>query len=273
MTTADTITETPILLAHLGDGVSRIVLNRPDKRNAMNFAARSGLISALDDCRDAGTKVLVITGSGPAFCAGIDLKEAAARDAQGGALTRDERRATWRAVQEEIQAHPAVVIAAVNGFALGGGVTLINVADLAIAADSATIGMPEIGFGTYPHLAGPSTQLRLNQKRASWMILTADRIDGATAAEWGLVNRCVPLDELETESLALARRVAQYSGPALAWSKRALWEIPANIADWRLALRYGEDVGAQITAASDDYSDGLGTFAAGGRNTGQGATT
>ncbi len=262
----------PILVEHLDDGISTITLNRPAQRNAMNQAARSGLVEALDDCRTAGTKVVVLTGNGPAFCAGIDLKEAGVREAGGWEpSTPLERRSTWRSVQEEFKSHPAIVIAAVNGFALGGGVTLINVSDLAIAAEEASIGMPEIGFGIYPNLAGPSTQLRLNQKRAGWMVLTAERIDGRTAAQWGLVNQCVLLADLLDEAMALAKRVAVYNAEALSWSKQALWEIPAQTSDWAAALKYGEDVGVLIQARSGRFRDGLDTFAAGQRNPGQGS--
>jgi enoyl-CoA hydratase/carnithine racemase len=263
--------DSPVLVEHVEEGVSTITLNRPEKRNAMNQAARTGLIEALDECRESRSKVIVLTGNGPAFCAGIDLKEAAAREFDGWEpVTPLERRTTWRSVQEEIKSHPAVVIAAVNGFALGGGVTLINAADLAIAADEAKIGMPEIGFGTYPNLAGPSTQLRVSQKRAAWMVLTADRIDGATAARWGIVNRSVPLADLMDEAIELAKRVAVYNAVALAWSKQALWEIPAHTSDWAAALKYGEDVGIQIQARSGGFRSGLDTFAAGERNPGQG---
>jgi enoyl-CoA hydratase/carnithine racemase len=264
--------EHPVLVDHLDEGISRITLNRPEKRNAMNQAARSGLVDALDECREAQSKVIVLTGNGPAFCAGIDLKETAAREAEGWEpTTAFEHRTTWRAVQLEIKNHPAIVIAAVNGFALGGGVTLINASDLAIAADEASIGMPEIGFGIYPNLAGPSTQLRVNQKRAAWMVLTAERIDGETAAVWGIVNRSVPLANLMGETMELARRVGGFNAAALAWSKQALWEIPAHTSDWAAALKYGEDVGVQIQARSARFRDGLASFSAGERNPGQGA--
>jgi enoyl-CoA hydratase/carnithine racemase len=115
-------------------------------------------------------------GAGPAFCADIELKEAGERRAQ--APDDRDRPSDWRIVQEEIRRHPAIVIASVNGFALGGGVTLVNAADLAVASETAQFGRPEAGFGVYPRLAGPSTQLRLQQKRAAWMVLTAKRIDG-----------------------------------------------------------------------------------------------
>jgi enoyl-CoA hydratase/carnithine racemase len=260
-----------ILLEFLGEGVARITLNRPEQRNAMNRDARAALIDSLDACRNAdpAVRVIVLTGSGSAFCAGIDLKEAAGKEREPD--TAEERRISWRAVQEEIARHPAIVVAAVNGFALGGGTTLINVADLALAAEDAQIGMPEIGFGMYPALAGPSTQLRLNRKHAAWLVLTAERIDGRTAQRWGLVNQAVPAEQLAGAALALAHKVASYDAVALQWAKKALWEIPAQTSDWSRALEYGEEVNGQIRARTAASRDGLNAFAAGRRNPGQGS--
>lgn len=260
--------ELPVLLEEIDDGISRITLNRPDKRNAMSQVARSGLIDALDRCR-GNSKVIILTGSGPAFCAGIDLKESSARRTQPP--DDHDRPSDWRLVQEAIREHPAVVIASVNGFALGGGVTLVNVSDLAIAAETAQFGMPEIGFGVYPGLAGPSTQLRLSPKHAAWMVLTSNRIDGRTAAEWGLVNLAVPREDLESETLALARHVSQYNAVTLEVSKRALWEIPMRVPEWSAAMRLGEDLNAEIRSRTDVSATRLRAFAAGERNPGQGA--
>ena len=255
----------PVLLERDGE-VAVITLNRPEKRNAMNVAAQDALLRALEDCRGSA-KAIVLTGAGTAFCSGIDLKEAAVDPADSAS----PRRAKWRRVQETIKDHPSIVIAAVNGFALGGGVSLINSADLAIAAEDAVIGMPEIGFGIYPGVAGPSTQLRLNQKRAAWMVLTAEHIDGRTAAEWGLVNRAVPLEDLAVVVRELANDVARFDAIALEYSKKALWHVPARVAEWSDALEYGEEVGAEIRTRSNAAKVGLTAFESGARNPGQGA--
>jgi enoyl-CoA hydratase/carnithine racemase len=238
--------EKVILLDDLGDGVFKITFNRPAKRNAMNRAARTGIVEALDQVRGKA-KVVIMTGSGPAFCSGIDLKEELA--APPGYVppdTIEERRSIWKGVQEEIRTHPAVIIAAVNGTALGGGVTLVNTSDLAITAEEAEFGMPEAGFGVYPGLAGPSTQLRTSLKRAAWMVLTAERISGRTAVEWGLVNKAVPLEDLQVEAEALAKKIARYDAATLEWCKKALWQVPMNITNYTAALEYGFAVNAEI---------------------------
>lgn len=225
-----------VRLEDLGDGVSRITLCRPQQRNAMNHEMRCLLLEALEECREA-SRVVIVTGEGPAFCAGIDLKE-----------KRDDVGREWLAVLEAVRTHPAIVIASVNGYALGGGLTLVNASSLALAAEEAEFGTPEITFGVYAAMAGPSIQLRVSSKHAAWMILTGERIDGHTALEWGLVNRCVPLQQLADETLAVARRIAAYDPAVLRCSKKGLWEIPAHISDWTSALEYGVLLGAQVRA-------------------------
>lgn len=245
--------------------VAVLTLNRPDKRNAMNRAARNALREALDVLKD-GARAVVVTGAGEAFCAGMDLKETA-QDQAAGVMTAN---AEWRDVNVAIRQHPAVFIAAVNGFALGGGMTLINVCDLAIASEKALLGMPEISFATYPGLAGPSTQLSLSRKRAAWMILTGNRIDGRTAEEWGLVNRCVPHEDLLGAATDVAERVAQFDPVALAACKRAIDVIPASVTDWRMAFDYGDLTNAAIREQTEAQTGGLEKFGAGERNAGQG---
>ncbi|GAA4335962.1 enoyl-CoA hydratase/isomerase family protein [Pigmentiphaga soli] len=218
-----------------------IVIDREDKRNAVDRACRRGLMSALDHARGRYPAV-VLTGVGQSFCAGIDLKERAADLEKGDFSASGE----WVDVNVAIRAHSAVFIAAVNGTALGGGATLINVCDLAIAADDIQMGMPEMSFATYPAMAGPSTQLSLSRKRAAWMVLTAERIGARQALEWGLINRCVARADLMAEAAALAERVAGFDPVALAGAKQALDQIPAVITDWRQGFAFGELVNAKI---------------------------
>jgi len=248
-------------------GFARIVINRPAQRNAVNRAARQGLMRRLDEIRDRFS-VAVITGEGESFCAGIDLKEEHADRERGVDTARQE----WIDTLLAIRAHPAIVIAAVNGYALGGGMSLINVSDLAIAAHEAQLGMPELGFAAYPGMAGPSTQLVLSRKRAAWMVLTARRIDGRTAEAWGLVNASVPRASLDAEVEALASHVAQFDPVALHASKRALDVIPAAISDWPQAFAHGLEVNDRIRALTGAQLDGVARFTHGKRNPGQGGT-
>jgi enoyl-CoA hydratase/carnithine racemase len=255
-----------ILVADLGESVVSITINRPEKRNALDREAREGLLDALAST-SGRAKVVILTGAGDTFCAGMDLNQLASGDAGD----EDELNRSWLEVQESIRRHPAILIAAVRGYALGGGCTLINTCDLAVVATDAQIGMPEIGFGFYPGLAGPATQLRLSAKRAAWMVLTARRIDGVTAVEWGMANLAVEAGEVDEQALALARHIGGFDAVALEWSKKALWTIPMQVQEWRAALEFGAYTNAQIHARTDSHRDGLRNFIEGKPNQGQGS--
>ncbi len=233
----------PFVILEDCGGYACITLNRPDKRNAMNTAAQMQLQDVLKQCLGKFA-VAIITGAGAAFCSGIDLKERRERLQSGEPPPAEYSRQghSWVETIETIRKHPMVFIAAVNGHALGGGVALINVCDLAIAAEDAQIGTPEVTFASYPTVAGPTTQLRILRKHASWMILTGKLIDGRTAAKWGLVNRAVPKEALMEEAHALAKHVAQFNPVTLDYSKKALDDIPSQVSDWTAALDYGRVV-------------------------------
>jgi len=246
--------------------VAIIRINRAEKRNAVDQRTRQALISAFTNIRNH-CKVVVLTGSGSAFCAGIDLKESHTFREQG--ITPDAS-SSWEEVNLAIRNHPAVFIAAVNGFALGGGSTLINVCDLAIAAEDAQIGMPEIGFATYPKLAGPAGQKSLSRKRAAWMVLTGRRITGRMAEAWGMVNFACPIAEVLEQAVELAKHIAEFDACALTECKRALDYVPDVVSDWKQVFEYGDKVNAVIRGATVAQREGMQRFSAGQRNPGQG---
>jgi enoyl-CoA hydratase/carnithine racemase len=247
-------------------GYAVVRLNRSEKKNALNRAARRDLLAALTFLR-AECRAIVLTGCGDSFCSGVDLKEVRS-DAEAGIAP--DPQSDWIEVLMAIREHPAVFISAINGLALGGGATLISVCDLAVAAHEAEIGMPEIGFGAYPQFSGPGAQIQLTAKRAAWLILTAQRIDGRTAEAWGMVNRSVPLTGLMDEADRLARMVSAFDAVALSESKRALDAIPASISAWRQSFEYGLSANARIRSLSAAQDEGFLRFSAGERNLGQG---
>jgi enoyl-CoA hydratase/carnithine racemase len=259
-----------VLLEKKDGGIGIITFNRPDKRNAMSSAAQAEFRAALDDCRE-DCKVLILTGNGVAFCSGVDLKEG---------QTRGPRRQfaygsnSWFETNEVLKQHPAVCIAAVNGFALGGGLTVVNNCDLAIASERAEFGMPEMSFNTFPGLAGPATVRRVLTKHAAYMILTARRIDAATAERWGIVNAVVPHDQLLEEAEKLARHVAQFDAVALDWAKKGYRDL--DLMPWSEGLVYGGYIGTQIRRSDGGGGVGGGNpavqrFLEGQPNPGQGA--
>lgn len=252
-----------VLLEKADNGVGTITLNRPDKRNAMSTQAQAELRAALEDSKH-DCKVIVITGSGVSFCAGVDLREQREPERKFAHGSN-----SWVETNEAIRRHPAVFIAAVNGFALGGGLTLVHNCSLAVASEQAQFGMPELGFATFPGLAGPATIRRILPKHAAYMILTAKRFDAETAERWGIVNQVVPHDDLMDEAYALANHVAQFDPVVLDYTKRAIFEL--DLREWSEGLAYGGFVGTAIRAETQSAADALARFDRGERNPGQGA--
>lgn len=259
-----------MILMEKKDKYAIVTLNRPAKRNAMSRAAQMELWAALEDAK-ADCRVIVLTGAGDiAFCAGIDLSEDKAlkksdsperQYAQGGN--------SWFETQEIIRRHPAILIAAVNGYALAGGLTLVHNSELAIASEKAQFGIPEVGLGLFPGLAGPSTVHRVLPKHAAYMILTARRIDARTAERWGIVNEVVPPEELLPRAEALAAHIAQFDPVVLDYAKKAIREIP-NL-DWSRGIDYGIYTGTMIRSQTPAATQGISSFLAGERKPGQGA--
>ena len=218
-----------------------ITLNRPAKRNVLDRAAQIELQDVLRQCVGKYAAI-VLTGAGEAFCAGIE-QEAQSSD-PASRFSRQGQ--TWVETIEAIRKHPSVVIAAVRGAALSEGVSLINACDLAIAADDAEIALPDITRSSYPETAGPSTQLRILRKHASWMILTGRPVDGRTAARWGLVNVAVPSGRVLDEARDVARNIAKFNPVTVDWTKKAIDDIPSHVSDWTAALEYGRVITAVV---------------------------
>ena len=248
------------------EGWLEVRIDREAKRNALNRAARERLREVFDDARGQA-RAIVLTGTGASFCAGLDLKEREAEKAAGLPDTAGEEAIALNVAMRE---HPAIFIAAVNGMAFGGGMTLVNSCDLAVAASDAQLACPEIGFATYASMAGPTSQLLLTRKRAAWLLLTNERIDAETARQWGLVNEVVAPDRLMARARELAARIAGFDAAALAETKKALGAVPGDITGWREAMEFGQTVNTAIRARTDAAAQGLARFTRGERNPGQG---
>jgi enoyl-CoA hydratase/carnithine racemase len=195
-----------------------ITLNRPAKLNAMSRELLAHLHDAVA-ALPAQVRAVVLTGAGDrAFSAGNDLTEAAGTASRGG--PGSPRGPLYR-VLDLIRQHPAVFVAAVNGYALGGGLSLVNTCELAIASATAEFGAPQLGFGAFPGAAAPMLH-RVLPKRAALAILGAYRVDAATALAWGIVNEVVPPDELRRRAEQVARRVAGREPAVIAAAQQVL---------------------------------------------------
>lgn len=210
------------LLIGDADGIRTITINRPDQLNALNRATIDELDLALNDAAsDAGVRVVILTGSGPkAFVAGADIKEFADFDiAQGRALSADGHKKLF----DHVENMNKPVIAAVNGFALGGGLELAMSCHVRVASDNARMGLPEVSLGVIPGYGGTQRLARLVGKgKAMEMIFTAGMIKADEALQWGLVNHVVPQDQLLAKCNELAAAIVKNSPIALAAAIRAV---------------------------------------------------
>ena len=185
--------------------VGTLTVNRPDKLNALNRATIEELDRAIDELASSpDVDGIIVTGAGRAFVAGADIAELAALDA-AEAHTLSQR---GQEVFARFEASPKPVIAAVNGFALGGGCELAMACHVRIAADAARFGQPEVKLGLIPGYGGTQRLPRLvGPGHAAQLLLTGEIIDAAEASRIGLVNRVVPLDELLSVTEALLRQM------------------------------------------------------------------
>jgi enoyl-CoA hydratase len=203
--------------------ITRLILDRPDQRNAVSAAVLAELVSALGALAvDPGTRVVVLSGEGPDFCAGADVTELAeAREGRGPEAVEYGR--ALEAALSAIEAHPVPVIAQVQGAALGAGCQLVVVCDLAVAAQNARLGIPSARLGivmTYRNIE--RLVLAVGPKRAAQLLYTGGAVTGQEAADWGLVNRAVPPSELESAASELAGTVADGAPLSIRGSKRGI---------------------------------------------------
>lgn len=204
------------LLVADADGIRTITINRPDQLNALNRDTINELDQALGEAEaDEAVRVLIITGSGPkAFVAGADIKEFAHFSVEEGkALSADGHRKLFNHVEQLTKP----VIAAVNGFALGGGLELAMSCHFRVASDNARMGLPETSLGVIPGYGGTQRLARLVGKgKAMEMIFTAGMIKADEALQWGLVNHVVSQDQLLAKCNELAAAIMKNSPTALA---------------------------------------------------------
>ncbi|MCO5239881.1 MAG: enoyl-CoA hydratase-related protein [Chitinophagaceae bacterium] len=199
-----------------------ISVNRPDKLNALNQTVIEALSSTMDDVyHNADIKSVIITGSGPkAFVAGADISEFTLLDAAGGkAMARNGQSRVFNKIEQS----PKPVIAAVNGFALGGGCELAMACHFRLASDNARFGQPEVNLGLIPGYGGTQrlTQL-IGKGRAMELLMTGSMIDAATALQYGLVNYVVPPEELLPKALSITEQLNNKAPLSLAGCIKAV---------------------------------------------------
>ena len=199
-----------------------LTLNRPEKLNAINDALSHALKSAIKEAAsDNNVSVILLTGAGRAFSAGADLKEAASngrrpqREALNSAINSTS-------VYNALIACDKPVIAAVNGYALGAGSAIAVSCDLVLASDDAVFGYPELKHGLAATAVSPTLVAQIGRKHATELLLLAENLPAARAAEIGLINRVVPKDELMTTAKLWANIMSGFDSDALWMTKRMI---------------------------------------------------
>jgi enoyl-CoA hydratase/carnithine racemase len=244
-----------IVVDALGNDIVEIRLNRPERMNALGVATVAALERAVREAAATRARVVLLRGSGRAFCAGADLKERkgmdlAARLAHNGAI---------RAAIDAIAGARFVTIAVLNGLALGGGLELALACDLRIAAAGISLGLPESRVGAFPGAGGTQRLPRLiGASRALQMMLSGEPVTSEYALGIGLVNEVVAPEELPARAHAFAQMLASRSAPALSAIKRLVYQ--------GVDLPLAEGLGIERAALPDilgsaDYAEGLAAFA------------
>jgi len=234
--------------------VAIISMNRPEKRNALSLQMMRELDAAFASAgEDQDVRAVVLSGVGPAFSAGHDLRELLDRDVE----TYRTIFATCVDLMARIQTIPQPVIAEVARVATAAGCQLVAACDLAIASSEATFATPGVRIGLFCSTPMVALCRAIGRKRSMEMLLTGEAIDAQTALAWGLVNRVVPVDRLRAETLALARKIASSSGSVVGLGKAAFY---AQIdLDQSSAYDYTKDV-MTSNALAADAREGIAAF-------------
>ncbi|PKQ06331.1 MAG: enoyl-CoA hydratase [Alphaproteobacteria bacterium HGW-Alphaproteobacteria-11] len=217
----------PLLLREDKAGIAYLTMNRPAQRNALSRDLMDAMQAEFARiAEDRAVRVVVLTGAGPGFCAGHDLKELTAARAE-----EDRGRAFYESTMQQCSAlmqaivHcPQPVIARVHGIATAAGCQLVASCDLAVAADHAKFATPGVNIGLFCSTPMVALSRNVARKHAMEMLLTGELISAARAVEIGLVNRAVPAEELDAAVAELARLIASKSAHTVSIGKRAFYE-------------------------------------------------
>ncbi len=233
-----------IQLDHLQPGIAALTLNRPDRRNALSIELMEQLIASVEQLASAdAARVAILRGSGPVFCAGLDLREAADADlATRSALA-------VAGMLRTVTDTPLITIAAVHGGAFAGGGGLMAACDIVVAAEDARIGFPEARRGLLPALITETLRRKLREGDLRDLLLTGEPIDALRGQQIGLVQRTCPAEFLLEEALSLAGHILE-GGPATIRDTKAMLnqtlsfagpDLSAALLEWHERARRSEE--------------------------------
>jgi 2-(1,2-epoxy-1,2-dihydrophenyl)acetyl-CoA isomerase len=253
------------LITKKEDGILTIQFNRPDEKNTANERFLIELTDVLLSAdKDAEVRVVIMTGSGTAFCAGADVAEGVRRMEAGTHIPASldymvPAQSSYHLIPMILRQMKKPTIAAINGYAFGGGFGLAIACDIRIASDQAKMGLPFVRAGLSPE-SGSSYSLprMIGIGRACELIFTGDTVDAYQMERWGLVNHVVSAEELEGFTLALAGKIAKAPTLAVQLSKRALYQ--GLDAEFSTQLQF-ETLAAGVCARTEDHKEAFRAFA------------
>jgi methylglutaconyl-CoA hydratase len=241
---------------HESNGIDTITLNRPDKRNAISYELIDDLVSALARAANSHARVMILTGAGSAFSAGMDLENLkqliGLSDEQN---LKDSR--TMAGLFRALYDFPKPTIAAVNGAAIAGGTALAILCDFTLAVPEAKFGYTEVRIGFVPGIVSSYLIANVGEKRARDLLLTGRLFGAREAHELGLVNEVVEPDRLMHRAQELARQLLEISPASLRATKRLLAGFSRELLDRQIELAVQENAAIRQTA---DFKEGVTSF-------------
>lgn len=250
----------PLVLEHRDGAVLRLVFNRPGARNALSAALMTALQERLDSrAQDNAVRVIVLAAEGPAFCSGHDLKEMTAyrSEADRGRSAFAKIFAQCSQLMQSVVRHPKPVIAEVHGIATAAGCQLVASCDLAVASTEARFATPGVNIGLFCSTPMVALSRNMARKQAMEMLLTGEMVGAEEAQRFGLVNRVVPPDMLESETMKLAHLIAKKPRQTVKIGKDAFYrqlEMPLAA-----AYDYASEVMTTNMLAAE-AEEGIGAF-------------
>lgn len=243
------------IIYEVAGGVATLTLNRPRVLNAINYDLLKDLDALLDKAAaDDSLRALILTGSGKAFAAGADIAQQAVMDPEEAAKWGQYGSGIFR----KLELFPIPTIAAVNGYALGGGCEMAMACDLILAGEKAKFGQPETGLGITPGFSGTQRLLRrVGVSKAKELIYTGRMIDAAEALSLGLADHVYPDDHLQEETLAMAQKIADNAPAAVRYAKCAINEGAQTDIDAAIAI---ENKWFSRCFATEDQKEGMQAF-------------
>ncbi|MGH9244345.1 MAG: enoyl-CoA hydratase-related protein [Acidimicrobiales bacterium] len=241
------------IVVERSDWYTTITMNRPARRNALSLPHLRELVDAFTRAGQSDARGLVVAGNGPVFSAGHDFSEMAGADL----VFMRELLGACEELMLTLCSIPQPVIAKVHGLATAAGCQLVATCDLAVASDQAAFAIPGGKGGWFCHTPLVAVARNVGRKRAAEMALTGDAIDAPTALEWGLVNRVVPSDELDTATVALLERATRGSALSKGLGKKGFY-TQVDL-DLRRAYAYATELMASSTQTAD-AQEGMAAF-------------